>query len=448
MGQRRCEIIVAKTSGFCFGVRRAINTVVESLEHNDNVYTLGPIVHNNSVVEYLEKKGVRVIDTPSQAPEGSTVVIRAHGVTKAVLNELDKNGIHHKDATCPIVRKLQQIVDKKANEGYVIFIAGDKNHPEIIGVISDATGEYYTFKNIEELDKIICDYPELVNKDIFVVSQTTFSIKEWQECIKKIKLVYTNATIFDTICGATEEKQKEAVEISKKCDLILVIGSHNSANTNKLKEACEANCAAYLVEDSSALKDIDFSGCSCVGITAGASTPDSIIKEVLDSMSELLNEKAEVVKAEEVTASDSEEMSFAEALEESLKSMNSDQKIKGVIVGISPNEIQVDIGRKHAGYIPYNEYSYDITVDPATDAKVGDEIDVIIMKTNDAEGTVMLSKRRVDSANAWNDIIVANEEDTVVDGVITEVIKGGVLATTKGGIRVFIPASLATASKS
>lgn len=443
----QCEIIVAKTAGFCFGVRRALNTVLQSLEESDSVYTLGPIVHNNSVVEFLEKKGVKVINKPSEAEEGSTVVIRAHGITKSVLAELNERGINHKDGTCPKVRKLQQIVDEKILEGYTVFIAGDKDHPEIKGVIGDCGCEFYTFKNKEELDEIIKNNPQLVNNHIFVVSQTTFSVKEWQDCIKKIKMVYTNATIFDTICGATHEKQKEAVEISKKCDIMLVIGSRNSANTNKLKESCESNCTTYLVEGSHELKDIDFSGCSCVGITAGASTPDGIIKEVLDSMSELLNEKTEAVDTEEVAAVDSEEMSFAEALEESLKSMNTDQKIKGVIVGISPNEIQVDIGRKHAGYIPYSEYSYDITIDPAKDAKIGDEVDVIIMKTNDAEGTVMLSKRRVDASKAWSDIIKANEEDTVVEGTVTDVIKGGVIATTNGGTKVFIPASLATLSK-
>lgn len=447
MGHGRCEIIVAKTAGFCFGVRRAIDTVQSALDEDSCVCTLGPIVHNNTVVEYFENKGVKVIDEPSQAPEGSTVVIRAHGVTKAVLKELNSKGIKCKDATCPKVRKLQQIVDQKTQEGYIAFIAGDKNHPEIIGVISDSTAEYYTFKNAEELEKIIKNYPNLVNKNIFVVAQTTFSIKEWQNCIKKINLVYTNATIFDTICCATEEKQKEAVGISRKCDTMVVIGSHNSANTIKLKEACLDNCSTYLVENASEVKDINFSGCSYVGVTAGASTPDSIIKEVLETMSEMFNEKAEVLTDEKLTVSDFEEMSFAEALEESLKGMSTDQKIEGVIVGISPNEIQVDIQRKHAGYITYSEYSYDPTVDPATDAKIGDVIEVIIMKTDDSEGTVMLSKRRVDAANAWKEIIAASENDTVVEGTVTDVIKGGILATTKGGVRVFIPASLATASR-
>ncbi|NLL03248.1 MAG: bifunctional 4-hydroxy-3-methylbut-2-enyl diphosphate reductase/30S ribosomal protein S1 [Clostridiales bacterium] len=448
MGYGRCEIIVAKTAGFCFGVRRAINAVETALKESDSVCTLGPIVHNNAVVEHFEKKGVRVIDNPSQAPDNSTVVIRAHGVTKAVSKELDSKGINCKDATCPKVRKLQQVVDEKTKEGYVVFIAGDKNHPEIIGVISDSTSEYYTFKNTQELQKVIDEHPELVNKHIFVVPQTTFSIKEWQECIKIINLVYTNATIFDTICGATEEKQKEAIEISKKSDKMIVIGSHNSANTVKLKEVCQSNCPTHLVESASDIDKIDFTGCSCVGVTAGASTPDGIIKEVLKTMSDLFNEKAEVANGEQLATSDFEEMSFAEALEESLKSMSTDQKIKGVIVGISPNEIQVDIERKHAGYIPYSEYSYDPTVDPAKDAKIGDVIEVIIMKTNDAEGTVMLSKRRVDAANAWNDIISAHEEGTIVEATVTDVIKGGVLATTKGGVRVFIPASLAVMSRS
>lgn len=447
MGNGQCRIIVAKTAGFCFGVRNAIKAVEEESENNNKVCTFGPIVHNNKVVEHFKNKGVDVIDAPNQAVENSTVIIRAHGVPKEVENQLASKKVNTRDATCPNVKKLQNIVEEKSKEGYTILIAGDKQHPEIKGVISYCCGDYYTFKNVEELEMLVHNYPELENKYIFVVSQTTFSTKSWQECIKKIKLVYTNATIFDTICGATGKKQAEAIMIAKDCDMMIVVGSRNSANTCKLKGVCEDYCPTYLVEEADELKSIDFSGCSCVGVTAGASTPDSIIKEVLKTMSEMLQDNEVVENKEKLEIEDSEEMSFAEALEESLKNMSTDQKVKGVIVGISPTEIEVDINRKHAGYIPYSEYSYDPTVDPAKDAKVGDEIEVLIMKTNDAEGTVMLSKRRVDATKAWDDIIEANENGVIVEGTVTNVVKGGILATTKGGVRIFIPASLATMSR-
>ncbi|MBQ9066578.1 MAG: S1 RNA-binding domain-containing protein, partial [Clostridia bacterium] len=254
-------------------------------------------------------------------------------------------------------------------------------------------------------------------------------------CIKKVNLLCTNNRVFGTICKATEERQTEAEVLSKQCDRMIVIGARHSSNTIKLYDVCRLNCETCLVESAGDLDPQFLNGANTIGVTAGASTPSAIIKEVLEAMSEVENKKI-VDEGED----------FEAMLEESLANMSNDQRVTGVIVGVTPTEIQVDIGRKQTGYIKYDEWSYDPTVDPAEEAKVGDEINCVIMKTNDAEGTIMLSKRRYDSANAWSELEEAVESEAILEGTVTDINKGGVIATTEKGIRVFIPASLATES--
>ena len=228
---------------------------------------------------------------------------------------------------------------------------------------------------------------------------------------------------------------------------MIIIGDRHSSNTAKLKAVCSENCDTYLVERAAELNTINFSHCATVGVTAGASTPSAIIKEVLFAMSEIVNETTNI-QVEEVPSevAAAEDMDFSAALEESLNNMSTDQRVKGIVMGITPTEIQVDIGRKHAGFVPMDEYSADPNADAAKELKVGDTLDLIIMKTNDAEGTVMLSKRRFDAQKAWTDIIAAEEDGRVLEGTVAEVIKGGILVVS-GGVRIFIPASLATERK-
>ena len=468
------KIELAKTAGFCFGVNRAVEMTYELVNSGKKVSTLGPLIHNPVVIEDLEKKGVRVLKSPEQAEKGSTVVVRTHGIGRSVMQELSATGAEICDATCPFVKKIHRIVSENSSEDIPVLIAGDSDHPEVMGIMGYCNGECFTFKNAAELRDIFEKHPELSQKRITVVSQTTFSVKEWEESSKIINLLCTNANVFDTICNATQDRQHEATELSARADIMIIIGGLESSNTAKLKAVCEKNCRTYLVERAAELKNIDFSGCNFIGVTAGASTPARIIKEVLCNMSEILNEQpieleegaveqktdvaddaavveltqgASSAQPEEVPSNDSsDEQDFSQALEESLSNMNNDQKVKGVVMGFSPTEIQVDIGRKHAGYIPMDEYSADPAADPRKELKVGDEIDLIIMKTNDVEGTVMLSKRRYDAMKAWSDIVDAAETDKVFDGVITDVVKGGVIAVTNG-VRVFIPGSLATASR-
>ena len=428
--KKNYTLTLAKTAGFCFGVDRAVSTLYNMVEGGKRVCTLGPIIHNPSVIEDLEKKGVHIIEHPAQAPQDTTVVIRTHGVEKFVIDELQKRGLDYIDLTCPFVMKIQKIVERHSKKDRLLLIAGDENHPEVRGFRSRWEGESLVYKNEEELTRLLENHPEIEKKEVYVVAQTTFSVKEWEKTSKNLKKLCTNGFFFDTICSATNDRQKEAFELSLRSDAMIVVGGRSSSNTAKLKAVCEKNCPTFLVETARELAKYDFSRFRSVGVTAGASTPAGIIKEVLSTMSEILNEQT-----------NPEEMSFEAALEENLKSMSSDQKVRGVVVGIAPNEIQVDIGRKYAGFVPIEEYSNDPTADPKSELKIGDEIDLIIMKTNDSEGTMMLSKRRFDAIAAWDNIMKAKEDEEILEGVVAEAVKGGVLVYSQG-VRVFIPGSL------
>lgn len=459
------EIKLAKTAGFCFGVNRAVDLVYSMLGEGKTVYTLGPIIHNPQVVADLERRGVVIVEEIGAVPQGAVIVVRTHGVPAAVIQAIQDKVLECCDATCPFVSKIHKIVAKQSDRGDVVLIAGDPAHPEVRGIRGHCPGESYVFNSVGQLEELLHTHPEFSYKSISAVAQTTFNIKVWENCVKKLNLVCTNATVFDTICNATQERQEEAIALSHTCGAMVIIGGRQSSNTAKLRDVCARNCPTFLIETAKELSGIDFSSYSSIGVTAGASTPAGIIKEVLETMSELLNENPELVEEKAETAAPAEEaaaeqpaqeeapaeksfdeMSFSEALEASLQSMNTDQKVKGTVVGMSPSEIQVDIGRKHAGYIPLDEFSADPTVNPLEVVKVGDVLDLIIMKTNDAEGTVMLSKKRFDAIKAWDDVVKASEDESVLEGVVTDVIKGGVLASTNG-VRVFIPASLATASR-
>ncbi len=439
------RITLAKTAGFCFGVDRAVNMAYEIADKGIDAATLGQLIHNTYVTNRLAERGVGIIDSPAQSYEGQTVIIRAHGISKSVYDELNNAGAVICDATCPFVKKIHTIVSENSDENVPVLIAGDPSHPEVIGIKGHCKGQSFVFNSLSELDKILEDNNDLFEKRIIIVSQTTFSQNEWKICKEKIKIDCTNAKIFDTICFATRQRQDEAAELSKKSDAMIIIGGRHSSNTVKLKAVCSENCKTYLVERAEELRSIDLSEYAEIGVTAGASTPSEIIKEVLLAMSEIVKETANI-QVEEVpseAAMTADEMDFSAALEASLSSMSTDQKVKGVVMGITPTEIQVDIGRKHAGFVPMDEYSADPTANAAKELKIGDEIDLIIMKTNDAEGTVMLSKKRFDAQKSWVDIIDAEADGRILEGTVAEVIKGGVLVVSNN-VRVFIPASLAT----
>ena len=429
------KIILAKNAGFCFGVDRAVKTVTELVKNGVAACTLGPIIHNRQMVEKLESCGVRTVNSPEEARENETLVIRSHGVEREVFERAEKLGVKVCDATCPFVSKIHKTVEQRSLAGDIILIAGDRNHQEVKGIIGHSYGKCFVFADERELDNLVKSGNVLPDEPLSVVAQTTFNQNSWKKCQKTLKKVYTNANFFDTICNATAERQQEVRELSKRCDLMVVVGGRHSSNTAKLRQICEENCRRVVsVETAAELKAECVGGAETIGVAAGASTPADIIKEVILTMSEITGEK------------NFEEMTFEEALEASLNSLNTDQKVKGTVLAVNPTEIQVDIGRKHAGYIPANEYSNDSNVDLEKEVKVGDVLDLIVMKTNDAEGTVMLSKRRFDAIAGWSKILEAKDNDEILEGVVNEVVKGGVTVNYEG-VRVFIPASHATLTR-
>ena len=440
------SVKLAEKAGFCFGVDRAIKLIEELTSQGKKVATLGPIIHNQQVIDDLAIKGVKVVETPEEVADDTILVLRTHGVTREVLNRVESTGCEYIDAACPFVKKIHKIVLDNSSEEVATLIAGDCNHPEVKAIKSCAKGESFVVGNVEELDELLEKYPYLCEKPAIFVSQTTFSIKEWKKNVKKANLLCTNIKIFDTICSATEERQSEAEALSNTCDAMVIVGGRHSSNTRKLLSVCEKNCPSFLVETANELNGIKLKGFNSVGLTAGASTPAGIIKEVLETMSEILKENNMIEEERVLDSASAEDFDFAAALEESLNSMNSDQKVVGTVLSISPTEIQVDIGRKQTGYIPYSEYSNDPSADPKAELKIGDTLNLIIMKTNDQEGVTMLSKKRYDSIAAWDTVVNAEGTDTILEGVVTEVIRGGIIVVSNNA-RLFIPASLATASR-
>ncbi len=422
------SVTVAKSAGFCFGVSRAVRLVEQAVGEGKRVVTLGPIIHNRHVVDRFREMGVGVLETPEQAGPGDTVVIRSHGVSREVYERLKKRDAEIVDATCPFVKRIHGIVSRAEEEGRLPIIIGTPTHPEVEG-IAGWCGDCRIFADIEDLKTWAKSQEKPEKLAICMVSQTTSTESLWKSCGNFAKKQFTNLKIFDTICRATECRQNEAAQLSKVCQAMVVVGDLKSSNTGRLAMICREHCSrVFLVDNAAELKAEDFRGVTDVGITAGASTPAWIIKEVNKTMSEIIN------------AETAQEENFAELLEQSIKTLNTGDKVKGTVTGIGNTEVQVDLGTKHAGYIPYDEVSTDPAVKPEDVLKVGDEIEVFVVRVNDQEGTVQLSKKKLDGLKVWDDMAACVENKTTVEGTITEENKGGLVANVKG-IRVFIPAS-------
>ena len=422
------SVRIAESAGFCFGVNRAVELVEQAAKAGKRVVTLGPIIHNRHVVDHFQAMGVKVIDMPEEARAGDTVIIRSHGVGRAVYEALEKRDVEIIDATCPFVKRIHTIVSRAEEEGRLPVIIGTPTHPEVVG-IAGWCSQCRIFENKNDLEKWVLSQENLKNLAICMVSQTTSTEFLWKTCVEFAKKQFTNLKIFDTICRATEYRQSEAAELSRSCQAMVVVGDPKSSNTGRLAMICREHCSrVFLVDHAGELKPEDFCGVTDVGITAGASTPAWIIKEVNKTMSEITNVEAV------------QEESFAELLEQSIKTLNTGDKVTGIVTGIGNTEVQVDLGTKHAGYIPYDEVSTDPAVKPEDILKVGDEIEVFVVRVNDQEGTVQLSKKKLDGLKVWDDMAAWVEDKTTVEGTITEENKGGLVANVKG-IRVFIPAS-------
>ncbi len=423
------KITQAKTAGFCFGVKRAVEMVYRLAEQTCFVKTLGPIIHNPQVVEDLSQKGVQAICTLDEASPQDTVVIRSHGVGQEVYDELINHHIHYIDATCPFVSKIHKIVREHSKKGDVIVIAGDKNHPEVLGIQGHSVSETYVIKDDIELLSCLEKIDHIEQKNVVLVAQTTFNTNFWRQCVEKTRKLYTNIIFFDTICNATNERQAEAIHLAKNHDLMIVIGGKDSSNTKKLKQVCEMFAPTYLIETAQELSNIPIGDFHAIGVTAGASTPAYIIKEVRKTMSEIVNNQEE-------------ELDFAQLFEQSLETekLYNGKRVKGIVTTIAPNEVHVDIGAKQAGIIPADELTDTPDQKPTDVVSKGDEIDLIVLKVNDQEGVVMLSKRRCDAQAGFNKIQKAFEDGEVLEGVITNVVKGGVLVLSNH-TKIFVPAS-------
>ena len=422
------SVTVAKSAGFCFGVNRAVELVEQAAREGGRVVTLGPIIHNRHAVKHFEEMGVKVIEDPEQATAADTVIIRSHGVTRQVYQSLERSCARIIDATCPFVKRIHGIVSKAREEGSLPVIIGTRSHPEVEG-IAGWCDKCEIFESLEELQNWAKNGANRADLPICMVCQTTSTESLWKSCTDFAKKEFTNLKIFDTICKATESRQSEAAELSSICQAMVVVGDTHSSNTGRLAMICREHCdRVLLVDNASELDPEFFRGASDVGITAGASTPAWIIKEVNKTMSEITN--AEAVQEE----------SFEALLEQSIKTLNTGDKVTGIVTGIGSTEVQIDLGTKHAGYIPYDEVSNDPSVKPEDILKVGDEIEVFVVRVNDQEGTCQLSKKKLDGLKVWDDMATWCEEKTTVEGTITEENKGGLVANVKG-IRVFIPAS-------
>ena len=422
------EVILAKSAGFCFGVRRAVELAQQVAQSGQPYVMLGPVIHNDHVIADLEAQGVRCVASLEEVPPGCGVIIRSHGEGKAVYDQQAAMGCPVADATCVKVAHIHEIVKDASDRGRQVIIIGAPEHPEVKAIAGWCIGAKI-FRNVAELTEFLEIWNENSQKPVTLVSQTTSTDRIWIPCREKVKKECTNAEIFDTICNATCMRQSEAQSLAERCQAMIVIGDRKSSNTTRLAELCRAHCPlVYHISRAEELDPRKVSGVASVGITAGASTPGWIIKEVKDKMSE-----------ENINAMEIEE-SFADMLEKSIKTLNTGDKVTGVVTGITATEVNVDLGTKHAGYIPLSELSDDPSVKPEDIVKVGDEIETYVMRVNDVEGVATLSKKRLDSVKNWDTIEAAVEEKTILEGTVTEVNKGGIVVNVKG-IRVFVPAS-------
>ena len=420
------KVILAETAGFCYGVERAVKLAQETAKARGGAM-LGSIVHNAGVVHEIEARGMRLITSPEQARAGETVLIRAHGEPRETLERLQERGAEVVSAVCPHVDRIRKLARQAEDEGRRVILIGERNHPEVEG-IAGWCKEPLIFENVQEVEDFLKDRPDFACLPSILLAQTTCIRALWESCVNFLKKECTNLKIDDTICNATQKRQSEAAEIASSADVMVVVGDRKSANTRHLTEICKENCTrVYQIEDADELSPDMFHGCTVAGLTAGASTPAGIIKEVYATMTE----EIKTIEGNET---------FEEMLDKSFKTLNTGDKVTGIVTAIGATEIQVDLGCKQAGYIPVSELSSDPDAKVEDIVHVGDEIETYIVRVNDVEGYATLSKKRLDAVKVWEDIENAVENKTVLEGIVTEENKGGIVVSVKG-VRVFVPAS-------
>ena len=447
------EIVLADVYGFCFGVKRALDGVYAQLEKTP-VVTLGALTHNKTVLNELFAKGVRNIDSLCQYDKalGAVVVIRAHGVAPDIYSQLEAKGIPYLDLTCPSVTANQQLARKMYESGHEIIITGDPKHPEIIGLNGWAGGSALIVSNSEDINgkKITADG----GKKYFLMSQTTFEMDSFDKIKDEIVKYIHNLEFSNTICKATYERQQAAARLAASVDKVLVLGDKSSSNSVKLYEICKAvQKKSYFIENIFHLDLKNISICDKIGITAGASVPPTAIEEAIRQMSEF-EKTHEVPEAEgvnldvgtlnenEITTENGE--SFEQMLDKSVTTLHTGQVVTGKVISIVGGEVMVDLQYKSDGIIQRGQFAEDSSVDPSTVVSPGDEITVFVLRVNDGDGNVLLSKKRVDAQRGYRDIDNAFTTGEPVLGKVSEMIKGGLIVNV-AGVRVFVPSSQATA---
>ncbi|MBR6563522.1 MAG: bifunctional 4-hydroxy-3-methylbut-2-enyl diphosphate reductase/30S ribosomal protein S1 [Clostridia bacterium] len=427
------EIEISEYSGFCFGVKRAVDMINKSLEASSGtICCLGELIHNRIFNETLKDRGVRFItaDELDSLPDDATVFLRAHGTPRQLIESLESQGRRYIDATCPYVTKIHKVVAAQ-DENTKIIVIGDARHPEVEGIMSWAKGEHVVYADKAAID---ADHEEGFTSDIdcILAVQTTYSGTEWERCKARISELYPNVRIFETICSVTENRQKKTRELASKSDLTVIVGGKNSSNTAKLFAIASEVCRDSIMIESASELDLHadaIRSASKIAIAAGASTPSGIIQEVYNKMANIANE----------------ELSFAEMLEQSFKSLNTGERVTGIVLAVNPTEVKVDLGTKHTGILPYDEITAESGVNLNELFKVGDEVEVICGKFSDHDGTVLLSKKKIDMHKYWEAIKAAAESGEILEGTVKEIIKNekgyaGVIALY-GTNKVFIPAS-------
>ncbi|MBP3315138.1 MAG: 4-hydroxy-3-methylbut-2-enyl diphosphate reductase [Clostridia bacterium] len=437
------EITVAKNAGFCFGVKRATDSLEERIlksKGGERIFTLGTLIHNGTYNAMLEQKGVRVtsidevesLAASATADSPVTVFIRAHGIPLEDEQRLRRfreqnEFFDYVDCTCPFVKKIHNIAKEHSGEDSIFLLLGAEDHPEVIGIMSCFAGEKYVFGSADELEEALEKwlFVKIDNKTPILATQTTQKLSEWRKAQKVLKKVCTNALIFDTICSVTDLRQKEAASLSAKSDLMIVIGGVESSNTAKLFAVCKENCPHTLrIEraDELAVNNlIKTSAHTKVGIAAGASTPSGVIQEVYNKMSEM-NENFETMLAE------------------SFKTLNTGDIVTGTVTYVTDAELQLDVGAQVTGIIKAEQITDDPSVKLTELYKKGDQIEGRVGRVSDIEGIAELSKKAVDSAKNWQKIVALSESGEIVDGKVVEITRGGVSALV-GATKVFVPAS-------
>ena len=419
-------VILSKYAGFCPGVRRAdeiIKNLIANRSGRERIYTLGHLIHNELYNRELEEAGVISVSFNdlgkllADTKDTVTLVIRTHGITKEqsyALAELTVKYPNLKliDATCSYVKRIHKIAEENTGDNTYFLLFCNPDHPEAIGIMSYAKGQKLAFSSLEEIKDI-----DFLGKIPILCSQTTQNLVEFKKIKKFLEKVYTKVKIFDTICSVTENRQNEAVNIAKKADTMIVIGGKESSNTHKLYDLCSLHCQdTRLIQSVADLSDFPDTKNS-IGITAGASTPDSIITEVFKTME-----------------------NFNEMLEGSLKSLHTGETVVGTVFTIGKNEIKLDLGAKFTGVLSRDQITDDQNADLSEMFKVGDQVEVFVIRVEDGKGIATVSKTRVDRDNSWVALKDAYDNGEILEGKVVSVIKGGVLVATAGNT-VFVPAS-------